>query len=198
VKQGGRIFLALVWLGVILFISSQPRIIIEPSKDLKDLQRYYQESELEIKGLDAVKEIVTQGAIKTLPAVDRFLGFYGTRSSDLGVKFDFVVRKAGHWTVYFILGLLIFNTLIMIPWGDFRISPYAWTLSIGMLTSIMDESHQTLFRGRSGTVQDLAVDTVGVIMALAIIFLLRNFRPASKRLISMAKSTKSILNRNGG
>ncbi|MGI6649374.1 MAG: VanZ family protein [Bacillota bacterium] len=192
-KKTGLLLMALIWLGVVLFLSMQPRIVIEPSKDLKDLRRAYQKSDLEIRGLDAVKEGINQAAKKAMPAVDRLLAFYGTRTSDLGVKFDFVVRKAGHWSVYLILGLLIFGTLVQIPWGDFRISPYAWTLSLGLLAAIADESHQTLLRGRSGTVQDIAVDAAGVIGALGLVFLVRNISWLSEMLTGGIKSI-----RNGG
>jgi len=198
-KQRAIIILAFIWLSIIIFISAQPHLIIEPSKDLKDLRRIYQDSDLEIKGLDVVKEIINRSAMKTLPAIDRFLGFYGTRTSDLSTKFDFVVRKAGHWTVYFIFGLLVFNTLIRVRWKQFQFSPYAWTLSIGMLTAIIDESHQTLLSGRSGTVQDLTVDTAGVVIALIIIGLVLNYSRVIQGLVGwlMLMNAKiTSLNRN--
>lgn len=179
------LFFALLWLGLIIFLSFQPRLVIEPSKELKNLKEIYQDRKIEIKGLDAVKENVSRVVVRVMPAVDSFQRFYGIRQTNLGDKFDFLVRKAGHWIVYFVLSLLIFGTLKQIPWKE-RGSPYAWTLSLGLIIAIADENHQTLMQGRSGAVQDVAVDAAGIIVALLLLWALGS-RKILRKVISGKK-----------
>lgn len=187
---GGRLLLAALWIGLILFLSAQPRLPVAPSQELREWQRAYEERGVGLKGWDALKEWVNQAAVRAMPAVDRFLGFYHFRPASNWSKFDFAVRKAGHWTVYFLLAVLLFFTLVQIPWGDFRISPYAWTLALGLLIAIADESQQGFLQGRTSAVQDIAVDAAGIIGALLLILLGRSLRPAIRAAVRAAEKLR--------
>ena len=75
----------------------------------------------------------------------------------------FLVRKAAHFTEYFILSLLLFFALK----GKNR-RGYL-TGGIAVLYAITDEIHQSLIPGRSGNVRDVLIDTGGVLLALMLL-----------------------------
>ena len=69
------------------------------------------------------------------------------------------VRKGAHFTVYLILGLLVFSYI-----KEFGIVQYkAILLSIGIcfLYACSDEIHQLFVSGRSGKILDVIIDTLG-------------------------------------
>ena len=84
----------------------------------------------------------------------------------------FLVRKAAHFTEYFILGILLSLTVreakwvkpVLIPWG------------IGTLVASCDETIQLFSDGRAGQITDVMLDSSGVLtgcMILAIGIMLR-------------------------
>jgi VanZ family protein len=78
-------------------------------------------------------------------------------STGLGT-WDLVLRKAAHVTEYAIFGALLVRAL-----GR---SVGAAALAIAYAAS--DEVHQHFVRGRAGTIGDVAVDAVGVIVGIAL------------------------------
>ena len=78
-------------------------------------------------------------------------------------KFSFILRKTAHFTVYLILGVLVWNFL-----KEFQLKHIAViALIICCLYSISDEYHQTFVPGRSGEVRDVCVDTSGALLGIA-------------------------------
>lgn len=84
----------------------------------------------------------------------------------------FIVRKAAHITEYFILCLLALN-----------VAKHKWLAPnfyfIAMIFSILyacsDEFHQTFIQGRVGCIQDVGVDSIGVLIGGIVFFLFRRF-----------------------
>ena len=68
------------------------------------------------------------------------------------------VRKTAHFTLYFILGLLIISFL-----KEFGLSKKSIIISIivVLLYACSDEIHQTFVVGRSGEILDVFIDTIG-------------------------------------
>jgi len=84
----------------------------------------------------------------------------------------FYVRKAGHFTEYAILALLLFRA--------FRSGAQArwrrwWALSsllVVFLYALLDEYHQTFTRRRTGSVYDSLIDTSGAAAAMVLLWVL--------------------------
>ena len=69
----------------------------------------------------------------------------------------FVVRKIGHFTLYFVLGGLIYLTL-----RSYNVNKRIILISIicAFLYAVSDEIHQVFTNGRTGRVYDVVIDTI--------------------------------------
>lgn len=85
----------------------------------------------------------------------------------------FLVRKAAHMSLYFVLTLLTYLHL------SYRSLPYrkhiflTWTISI--LYACSDEIHQLFITARAGSIIDVGIDSLGVLCALLLIYLYKYF-----------------------
>ena len=87
---------------------------------------------------------------------------------------DFILRKLAHMTEYALLTML-----------------WAWALRpltrhsvpaaavIALLYAVTDEFHQSFVEGRSGTMTDVTIDAIGVVIGLAVLRYHRAIRPAA-------------------
>ena len=74
-------------------------------------------------------------------------------------ELEHLIRKAAHFTEYFVLGVLLSSTiretkckkLVLAPWG------------IGTLIAACDETIQLFSNGRSGQLSDVMLDSAGVV-----------------------------------
>lgn len=81
----------------------------------------------------------------------------------------FVIRKLAHFTLYFVLGILIFILL----------NEYSMSLSKRVICSIMlcliyacsDEIHQLFVVGRDGKIFDVFIDMIGSLSSIFIFYL---------------------------
>ncbi|HZK38928.1 MAG TPA: VanZ family protein [Clostridia bacterium] len=70
-----------------------------------------------------------------------------------------LVRKAAHMTEYFLLAVLTFNAVLLT-----RQKPKPFlTFFIALLFAVSDEIHQHFVPGRACQIQDMLIDSVGVI-----------------------------------
>jgi VanZ family protein len=76
---------------------------------------------------------------------------------------DILVKKGGHMLGYAMLGLAYFYALPPRLSTGFR-----WLLALFMaiLFSLSDEFHQSFVQGRTSTLVDVGIDTVGAAIAL--------------------------------
>ena len=81
----------------------------------------------------------------------------------------FIVRKAAHITEYFILCMLAMNVAKK-KW-DAPIFYYI-ALIFTTLYACSDEFHQTFIQGRVGCIQDVGVDSIGVLGASCVFYLI--------------------------
>ncbi|MFQ5723029.1 MAG: VanZ family protein [Terriglobia bacterium] len=86
-------------------------------------------------------------------------------------KVNAVVRKLAHVTEYFVLGLLLWRALRREsrPAG-WRRSWALGTLGIGVVWASADETVQLFQPGRVASVMDVGLDTLGVLVALLVIY----------------------------
>ncbi|MBZ9684888.1 VanZ family protein [Clostridium estertheticum] len=101
-------------------------------------------------------------------------------NSILGTLSDFIVRKAAHFTEYFILYILLYRAINTKKNGDFKV----FTLSLLMvfLYACSDEFHQAFVPGRGPAFRDVLVDTCGGLTAFLTIYICVTLkkRPAPK------------------
>lgn len=76
---------------------------------------------------------------------------------------SFIIRKLAHFTLYFILGILLYNFVI-----SYNIKKY-YVLIIGIIYSISDEIHQLFVIGRSCEIRDIIIDSLGIIISYLLV-----------------------------
>ena len=85
-----------------------------------------------------------------------------------------IVRKMAHFTEYFILGILVINSL------DISNKRYLYSFIIGFIYAISDEIHQLFITGRSGKIFDVLIDSLGIIMSIFIYKAYKNLTKLKK------------------
>ena len=85
----------------------------------------------------------------------------------LGV-FHFFLRKAAHFTEYFVLGILMTITLRKFAWKKRRYCNLAVIL-LCILVASMDETIQLFVSGRSGQISDVLLDCTGALLGMGLI-----------------------------
>ena len=106
--------------------------------------------------------------------VIQILSFVGIDVNSIFGEFAMlVVRKLGHLSEYFILCLLLINSLK----GDMKLkSNYMLSLCISFLYACSDEFHQLFVPGRSGQIKDVLIDTLGALLAVIVVNLIFKVR----------------------
>ena len=84
---------------------------------------------------------------------------------------SFIIRKLAHFSLYFILSIIIYLTGHYIKFKH----PEVFTFLVVTLYAISDEFHQEFVPGRSCELRDVVIDVSGCICALLIIKLWRYF-----------------------
>jgi VanZ family protein len=91
---------------------------------------------------------------------------------------DLVVRKLGHAAVFGILAPLLWRALATTT----RLPrPWAWALTLTILYAISDELHQGAVAGRYPSPLDVAIDTAGALLAVAIVGIVLGLRRQARR-----------------
>ena len=98
---------------------------------------------------------------------------YPDATRELFDSIHFYVRKAGHFTEYAILALLLFRAFRSGALERWRLRWALSSLLIAFLYASLDEFHQTFTLRRTGSVYDSLIDTSGAATALVLIWLYR-------------------------
>ena len=94
----------------------------------------------------------------------------------------FYVRKLAHFSLYFLMGVLSFLTVV--SYKKFRLFlRFLISYLFSVLYAVSDEIHQLFVPGRSGEIRDVFVDSCGVILSLLIISIICNLSKKVKDLI---------------
>jgi VanZ family protein len=96
--------------------------------------------------------------------------------SPLGLSPD-LISVIGHFTVYFVLAVLLWSGLPCPGWSARRRLGLAFVGT--MVFALSDEWHQSFVLGRESTMFDLAIDAVGALCALTVIELVARTRGSS-------------------
>jgi len=80
-------------------------------------------------------------------------------------KLNYIVRKFAHFSIYFLLGIFIY--------GIFSCAKINHKLLLSMIICViyasLDETHQLFVYGRTGQVLDVLIDSVGSLISMLII-----------------------------
>ena len=78
----------------------------------------------------------------------------------------FLVRKTAHFTLYFILGIIVY--LLFTSYGVKKILFYS--ILFCFLYACSDEIHQLFIFGRSGELRDVLIDFIGSLLGVMIAY----------------------------
>lgn len=84
-------------------------------------------------------------------------------------KYKFIVRKAAHFSAYFILGIL--TTILLVDLNGATKKIFIYLLFFNFLYACTDELHQRFISGRNGNFIDVLIDTSGALFAIIIIYI---------------------------
>ena len=100
---------------------------------------------------------------------------------DLHVNLITLIRKMAHFGEYFVLALLLMklfhhgnNERKTKGYGNTRFATTKTVLT-GVMYAISDEIHQLFVQGRAGTIIDVVIDTLGIIVGI-IVFSIINIK----------------------
>ena len=72
---------------------------------------------------------------------------------------SFYIRKLAHITEYLILGFLMFNLL-----KQYSVTNIYYAIGLSILYSCTDEFHQLFISGRSGSIRDILIDSIVILI----------------------------------
>ena len=92
-----------------------------------------------------------------------FLSHQPGLKSGLPGEWDFILRKLAHISEYFVLALLLINALKQYRLSKKKIIIFSFFLALFYACS--DEYHQIFIEDREGTVKDVLIDSVGILLS---------------------------------
>ncbi|MBZ5704537.1 MAG: VanZ family protein [Acidobacteriia bacterium] len=100
------------------------------------------------------------------------------------VIWDYYIRKVGHFVGYFALSYLLFRAWrATLPVPDMPRWSSQWARISFFMTALvacLDEWHQTYLASRTGTLNDVALDTSAALVAQVVIFFLLSLRSGGR------------------
>ena len=80
----------------------------------------------------------------------------------LSIKLNKPVRKLAHFSLYFVLSIIVIYVLKIYKVNNV----YLYTFMICFIYSISDEVHQLFVSGRTGSIIDVIIDSMGCILGI--------------------------------
>lgn len=88
--------------------------------------------------------------------------------------FSFIIRKAAHFVIYFILGILTSASFISYTALKYKLRAL-YSMGFCVVAAIFDEIHQLFVDGRSGEIRDVLIDSAASIIAAICFYSLIKF-----------------------
>ena len=82
---------------------------------------------------------------------------------------DFMTKKAGHITEYGVLAFLLWRAISK-GRGWSALPSFGGAFVLSLLYAVSDEFHQTFVPGRNGTLTDIGLNALGVLLALGLVW----------------------------
>lgn len=99
-----------------------------------------------------------------------------------------IIRKVAHLTIYTIGGFLLIN-LIHIQKDRKEIF---YSGIVGVLYAITDEIHQLFIEGRSGRIEDIIIDSIGIFLGIYIFLFIKEIVRRNKEIVKNKKGEKKL------
>jgi len=98
-----------------------------------------------------------------------------------------LVRKSAHVTEYAIFGLLLYHCLLRSNRTDWRPLLGAWSVLIAAAYSLTDEFHQFFVSGRTASLWDCGIDTMGAALGMLVVYAWTRFFSGRKAVVILPK-----------
>lgn len=82
------------------------------------------------------------------------------------------LRKAAHMTEYAVLAWICLGNCMQYPF--LRKKRYVWAWLAASCYAVTDEFHQLFIEGRSGEIRDVAIDSMGALLGLLLLWKISN------------------------
>ena len=119
-------------------------------------------------------------ALNTINTVSKVTGKkYSTKDKkDFIYNSRFIIRKTAHFTLYFILGILIYLTL-----KSYGINSkiFVYSVLFCLIYAIFDEIHQIFSNGRTFKIIDIFIDTIASVISNYFIYLIYKKKGCKKK-----------------
>ena len=109
----------------------------------------------------------------------------------------FLIRKLAHGSEYAIFGLLLYHSFEVRHGEGWNARSAFGALVVGGLFSLVDEYHQSFVPGRTASLVDCGIDTVGVLLGIVLLYGGRRLH-ASKSKIAAANESKEEIKKGAG
>lgn len=104
----------------------------------------------------------------SIPIVDFFYNILQKINININyLTLSYIIRKGAHVFEYMILGILMILNLFETKLSNKYCLMYAFFISL--LVAITDEIIQTFVGGRTGLVEDVGFDTLGIVLGISIV-----------------------------
>jgi VanZ family protein len=148
--------------GTIFFLSSIPGLRVLPVlKHIYELMR--RADSVFAKAAEFIAYHIPESAGYFNPVRSAGYDFYSYARSNPAI-IEFLLRKAAHITVFFFLTLGIF--LLVSQFLKSASTRTISTLMISISLAFLDEYRQSFVPGRTGSLLDVMVDSIGILLAM--------------------------------
>jgi len=120
----------------------------------------------------AVSHRLSRGLVKKASRLIELPGVLKYYSKELNLSYDFVLRKIAHFSLFFILALLLFFVIKPLTTKHVRIL----TITCCIIFAFMDEYHQVFISGRTARFTDIMIDTAGAICGMLLVMIATGIR----------------------
>ncbi len=98
----------------------------------------------------------------------------------------FLVRKLAHLTEYAIFSQLLYASFLGTDEFEWRPRTALWSIVIAGAYSLTDEFHQLFEPGRTASIIDSAIDTLGTVLGMLAVYAATRFRQANNKTTAAA------------
>jgi len=123
-------------------------------------------SEKSSQSSNSVIEIILSFADKN------FDSYTQAEKSAICEKYSFFIRKTAHFSIYTVLGGLIYAALSYQYNNNNRRKTAVLSFAIGAVYAVSDEIHQYFVPGRACQLRDMLIDSCGVLTGIAVFMLI--------------------------
>lgn len=153
---------------ILLFIKKVLRFLLKPLSFAPAIIVMYVIFRLSAQDGMTSSQLSYKVSVKIVTTADRLLDrdFSDEEITRYAQKFHYYVRKLGHITEYFILGVTVAFPLYVYGVRGFALIIVAGIFCVAF--AAFDEYHQSFVAGRGPSVRDVAIDSIGIFSGIIV------------------------------